>query len=123
MKPRVTRERLEKVSTIVSGVLQDHFGDEFVFDPIVAIPKVDDHFSDDVFPYIHIYVIFDGDQTKLDPSRPVGMSGMAGRLMPLLTEIGVDEFPVTSYRSKADWRLSKHKVYQELERELENAGY
>ena len=120
MKLNLTLEKLDKVAEIVAAVLEERFGDEFTFGPIVVIPKVDDYDIDDVFPYIHIYVVFEGDQAKLDPRWTRGMSG---RLIPSLTKIGVDDWPITSFRSKSDWNLSKRKVQRELERELERAIY
>ena len=118
MKPKLTLEKLDKVAEIVATIMEERFGDEFVFGPIIVIPKVDDYDMDDIFPYLDIYVIFDGDQKKLDPGWTLGMSG---RLIPLLKEIGVDEWPITSFRSKSDWNLSKRKVQRELERELKRA--
>ena len=120
MKPKLTLEKLDKVASIVAAILEERFGDEFVFDPIVVIPKVDDYYIDDVFPYIHTYIVFDGDQAKLDPHWT---AGMARRLIPRLTEIGVDDFPVTSFVSKSGWKQMERKLRRELERELGRAIY
>ena len=117
MKAKLTLEKLDKVASIVAAIVEERFGDEFLFGPIVVIPKVDDY-GEDIFSYIHIYIVFDGAQAKLDP-RWTG--GMAGRLIPRLTEIDVDEFPVTSFVSKSDWKLTERRMQRELERELERA--
>ena len=107
----------EEIAAVVARALEDQFAGEFVFNPIFAIPKIDDY-GEDVFPYIHIYIVYEGDQANLDPRW---MAGLAGRIRPLLAEIGVHDFPVTSFRSKSDWLLSEKTMRQELARELERA--
>ena len=64
-------EAKEKVKAIVRNTLEKRFADDFIFDPIVVIPEVDDYL-DDPFEYLHIIIVFDGDQTKLDPSWTSG---------------------------------------------------
>ena len=120
MKPKLTLEKLDEVASITAAILEERFGDDFAFGPIVVIPKVDDHYPEDVFPYVHIYVVFDGDQAKLDP-RWTG--GMSGRLTPMLEEIGVHDWPITSYVSKSGWKRMEKKLKRELEREIERAIY
>ena len=117
MKPKLTLEKLDKVAEITATLLEEHFGDELAFGPIMVIPKIDDHYADDVFPYVHIYIVFDGDQSKLDPSRTRKISG---QLMPLLEEIGVYDWPITSWVSKSDWKRTERRMQRELERELED---
>ena len=118
MKPKLTLEKLDEVASITAAILEERFGDDFAFGPIVVIPKVDDHYPDDVFPYVHIYVVFDGDQAKLDPSRTRKISR---QLTPLLEEIGVYDWPITSYVSKSDWKRTERRMQRELERELDRA--
>ena len=111
-------ELREKAASIVAEKLEERFGDEFVFDPIMVIPKIDDY-GEDYFPYLDIYVVFDGDQANLDPSWT---AGMAGRLIPQLMELGVDEFPVTGFVAKSEWKWMGRRVQHELERKLERAA-
>ena len=58
-----TKTKLEHVADIVRETLAERFGDEFVFDPIEVIPKVD-HDGDE---YLHIYIVFDGDPEAAGP--------------------------------------------------------
>ena len=53
-------EAKEKVKAIVRSALEERFADDFVFDPIVVIPEVDDYL-DDPLEYLHIIIVFDGD--------------------------------------------------------------
>ena len=117
MKPKLTLEKLDKVAEITATLLEERFGDDFKFGPIVVIPKIDDHYPEDVFPYLDIYVAFDGDQKKLDPR---GTLEIGRRLIPLLEEIGVHDWPITSFRSKSDWKRTERRMQRELERELED---
>ena len=117
MKPKLTLEKLDKVADIVTAVVEEHFGDELAFGPIMVIPKIDDHYADDVFPYVHIYIVFDGDQAKLEPRRTRKISR---QLTPLLEEIGVYDWPITSWVSKSDWKRTERRMQRELERELED---
>lgn len=99
-------ELREKVASIFAEALEERFGDELVFNPIIVIPKVDDY-GEDVFPYIHVYVVFDGDQAKLDPDWTLTLTR---RIRPSLIEAGVEEFPVKSFVSKSEWKYMKPKL-------------
>ena len=117
MKPKLTPEQLDKVASIISDTLEERFGDEFVFDPIVVIPEVDDY-GEDIFPYLDIYIVFDGDQTKLDPRWTGGH--LIGLLMERMEEeIGIDEFPSPSFVAKSGWKRMERK----LKRKISRASY
>ena len=94
----------EKVVGIVTDILDKRFGDVdgLTIEHVKVIPKID-HYGDD---YLHIYVIFDGDQKLLDPGWT---STLSRRIGPQLTELGVDSPPSRSFVEKSDWE----EVYAE----------
>ena len=63
----MTQEQNEKVQTIVRETIAKRFSsDEFVFDPIVVVPMVDEFGSDaSGETYLRIIIVFDGDQNRL----------------------------------------------------------
>ena len=64
-------EAKEKVKAIVRNTVEKRFASDFIFDPIVVVPEVDEYGDD----YFHIIVVFDGDQVNLDPSWTGGGGG------------------------------------------------
>ena len=82
--------------------LEGRFQDEFVFDPIIVNPELD-HYGDE---FLHIYIIFDGDQKKLDPKWTVGLERR------ILEDVPVDEvtrLPGHAFIPKSEWK----EVYKE----------
>ena len=102
-RPTTPHELIEKVEDFVRKDLGGRFKDEFVFDPIIANPELD-WWGDE---FIHIYIIFDGDQKKLDPRWT---KGIERRLLEHLPE---REWPPStpghSFISKSEWS----KIYKE----------
>ena len=88
----------EKVAKRVEELLEERFGDEegLAFDRVKVIPKVD-HYGDE---YLHIYVIFDGDQKLLDPEWTVSLYTL---ITPCLLELGIMSPPSKSFVEKSDW--------------------
>ncbi len=94
-----TQEMDQKVSAIVKTELDQRFPQNPAFGPIIVQRAIDE--SDDEAPvYIHIKIIFDGDQKDLDPHWS---SGLIRRIRPRLLEIGVEEFPIPSFIKKTEW--------------------
>jgi hypothetical protein len=54
----------EHVKDYIRAFLQERFKGEFTFEPIEVIPQVDQDGDD----YLQIYIVFEGDQQKLNPS-------------------------------------------------------
>ena len=73
--------RLESVRAIVRDDLEGHFKDEFVFDPIVVEPAIDEFGDGTGETYLRIVVVFNGDQNRLDPGWT---SGLIRRIRPKL---------------------------------------
>ena len=99
----MTQEQNEKVQTIVRETIAERFSsDEFVFDPIVVVPMVDEFGSDaSGETYLRIIIVFDGDQKRLDSSWT---SSFIRRIRPKLIEAGIEEFPSPSWVEKSDWQ-------------------
>ena len=94
------QERLESVRAIVREDLEGHFKDEFVFDPIVVEPAIDEFGDGTGETYLRIVVVFNGDQNRLDPGWT---SGLIRRIRPKLIEADIKEFPSPSFVEKSEW--------------------
>lgn len=101
-KPQTTQETVEKVEQLVRKDLEERFKDEFIFDPIIANPELD-WWGDE---FVHIYIIFDGDQDKLDAKWTIGIEDR------LLQQLPEDEHPISpghSFIEKSEWK----QIYKE----------
>ena len=96
-RPITPREVIEKVEGLVRKDLEGRFKDEFVFDPIIVNPEVD-HYGDE---FLHIYIIFEGDQKKLDPRWT---NGIERRLLGQLTEEESPLWAGHSFISRSEWK-------------------
>lgn len=95
-----------QIVSITRRLLEDRFRDDFVFDPIAAVPKIDEYGDE----YVEIYIVFDGDEKKLDPAWT---NGLEWRLLSELENVGVTllHYPGTSYVEKSDWKRLYRKKY------------
>ena len=96
-RPTTPQEVIEKVEGLVREDLEGRFRDEFVFDPIIVNPELD-HYGDE---FLHIYIIFDGDQKKLDPKWTVGIER---RLFQGLQEGELPHTPGHSFIERTEWK-------------------
>ena len=96
-------EAKEKVKVIVGNTLEKRFADDFIFDPIVVIPEIDEYGDD----YLNIIIVFDGDQANLDPSWT---SGFIGRIRPQPIGSGIEAFPVPSFVVKSEWKYMERRL-------------
>lgn len=87
---------LGTIRTLLKEMLEQHFGDLFVFDPIVVEIRKD---HDDI-EYVHAYVVFDGDFEKLDPSWTVDLPE---KLLPHAMAMGYPGIPEQSFVAKSEW--------------------
>ena len=92
--------RHEKVRSIVRETLEEHFRDEFEFEPILVVPAADEFGGGDGSAFLRIAVVFDGDQDRLDPTWT---SGFITRIRPRLAAEGIEEFPSVSFIEKSEW--------------------
>ena len=101
-RPTTPKELIIKVEDLVRKDLEGRFNDEFVFDPIIANPELD-WWGDE---FLHIYIIFDGDQKKLDTKWTIGIET---RLLQELPEGELLHTPGHSFIPKSEWK----SVYKE----------
>ena len=102
------QERRETVARIVRETLEERFAGDFVFDPILVMPAVDEYGDGDGETYLQIVIVFDGDQALLDPGWT---SGLIRRIRPRLIEAGVEEFPSPSFITRAEWPRMERKLH------------
>lgn len=100
----LTQEVREKVKSLVWEDLHKGFADEFIFDPIVLLPEVDVVTGDE---YLHIVVVFDGDQHKLDPNKTIDLRV---RIAPMLEEIGLPPGFSMSYMGADEWKYYRRRI-------------
>ncbi len=77
-------------------LLRKRFDDRLTFNPIEVRPCMD-HDGD---KYLHIYVVFKGDQGHLDPAWTVRLPGL---LWDLATDLEFPGVPVLSFVEDAEW--------------------
>ena len=95
-------DTLEKVADIARDLLNERFGNDLVFDPVFAKSLVD-HYGDD---YIQLYLVFDGDEKKLDLDWTIDM---VFEMEPALNEIGVYDLPGKFFIKKSEWEQGPPK--------------
>ena len=106
----LTKEVKQQVIGLVWDYLTDRFSDDdpIVFGPIVIDPRLD---PDDE-PYLHIYVVYDGDRALLDP---LWTASLTGYLWPKLTAMGMRELPGKSFVEKSEWdELLAERFYESV---------
>ena len=82
---------------MIRKMLEEHFKDLFVFNPIIVEAKTD-HEGDE---YLHTYIVFDGDFNQLDPGWTVELPG---KLWPRTTALGYPAIPIQSFVAKSEWK-------------------
>ena len=89
----------DKVEEIVRELLDERFGDEFVFDPIEITPRVfdDGEYAED---YLQIFIVFDGDSERLPPSWT---GTLARRIRPAMMKMGWEISISKSFVEKSEW--------------------
>ena len=101
----ITRDAHDAIVKMVYGDLAGRFKGELEFGPIEIVQEIDQYGD----PYLHILIVFDGDQSKLDAKWT---SGLIARLLPQLVELGIEHIPSKSFFSMADWEIIKEKSRQ-----------
>ena len=98
--PNAEDDELKKIADIARNLLNERFGDDFVFYPIWVERKVD-HDDED---YLELNIVFDGDQDKLDPDWTVSLGR---RMRPALRAIGVEDIPDHAFHEKSEWQEAR----------------
>lgn len=87
---------------MIETLLRERFNDDFEFGPIVVTPRYD-HDGEE---YLHSYIVFKGDQKKLDPTWTLGLSR---QLWARAEELGYPGIPMQLFVEKSEWpELEKH---------------
>ena len=106
------------VERIVRETIEERFADDFVFDPIIVAPAIDEWGPDATGEtYLRIIIVFDGDQKKLDPDWT---GSLIRRLRPKLNEVDVSEFPSPSWVEKSEWETML-RTWRNLESSSDSA--
>ena len=99
----ITQDVHDAIVKMVYEDLSGRFDGEIEFGPIDIQEEIDEYGD----PYLHIRIVFDGDQGKLDSKWT---SGLIARLIPQLADLGVKHVPSKSFFSKEDWEIVKEKI-------------
>lgn len=97
MVTKTPKHVLKKIESIVRQLVEERFGDGFVFEPIMALAH-EDPFGDES---VYIYVVYEGNPDKLDPAWTVTLSR---RVLEHLTEEELDTFPYKHFIPKSEWK-------------------
>ena len=98
----LTDEKAAQVAAITRNLLEEQFGDDFVFDPIIVKARVDQYDDD----YVEIQVVYDCDYDHLDTMWLVGMTR---RIRPSLLALELDPHPGFHYIEKSEWEAGPPK--------------
>ena len=98
----LTDEKAAKVAEITRNLLEERFGDDFVFDPITVASRLDPYDND----YLEIHIVYDGDYDKLDIKWTIGLTR---RVRPALLALELDDHPMFHYIEKSEWEAGPPK--------------
>ena len=101
----ITQDVYDAIVKMVYEDLSGRFKGELEFGPIDIVEEIDQYGD----PFLHIRIVFDGDQSKLDSKWTVGL---ITRLLPQLIDLGIKQFPHRSFFSKTDWETYRRKSRQ-----------
>lgn len=99
----ITQDVSDAIVEMVYEDLSGRFQGELEFGPINIVQEIDEYGD----PYLHILIVFDGDQSKLDSKWTVGLMT---RLLPQLLDLGIKHFPHRSFFSKEDSEIVKERI-------------
>lgn len=91
-----TSEATDEIEEMILKLLNARFKDEFEFGPVVVMPRIDD----DGEVYLHSYIVFHGDQSRLDPAWTLRLSDS---LWSRALELGYPGMPTQLFVDKSEW--------------------
>ena len=95
-------EATNEIKEMLERLLEERFEDELKFGPIVVMP----HFDHDGEEYLRSYIVFHGDQKKLDPIWTLRLSNL---LWQRAEELGYPGIPIQLFVKSSEWpALEKH---------------
>ena len=101
--PIITEDPAGETGIMIREMLEEHFKDLFVFNPIVVEVKTN-HVDED---YLHTYIVFDGKFDNLDPGWTVDLPG---KLWPHAKALGYPGIPIQSFVAKSEWKNLKRML-------------
>lgn len=96
-------EATDEIKQLIHDLLSERFKDEFEFGPIVVMPRVDD----DGEGYLHSYIVFHGDQKKLDPTWTLRLSRL---LWSCAEELGYPGIPIQLFVERSEWPALEERL-------------
>ena len=97
-----TDEATNEIKETLQRLLDERFKGEIEFGPIVVKPKYDE----DGIRYLRSYIVFKGDQKKLDPLWTMRLSRL---LWDRAEQLGYPGIPDQSFVEKSEWpEFEKH---------------
>ena len=96
-------EATDVIREMIESLLHDRFKDEFKFGPIVVMPRIDD----DGQMYLYSYIVFDGDQSNLDPRWTLRLSDS---LWTKALELGYPGIPIQLFVEESEWPELKESL-------------
>ena len=85
-----------EIKARIQDLLHERFENEIEFGPIVVMPRYDE----DGERYLHSYIVFRGDQKKLDPTWTLRLSN---RLWPYSEDLGYPGMPIQLFVERSEW--------------------
>ena len=85
-----------EIKARIQDLLHERFENEIEFGPIVVIPRYDE----DGERYLHSYIVFRGDQKKLDPTWTLRLSS---RLWSYSEDLGYPGIPIQLFVERSEW--------------------
>ena len=92
----VASEATDEIKEMIQDLLHGRFKDELEFGPIAVMPRTDA----DGTEYLQSYIVFDGDQSILDPRWTLRLSGT---LWDRALELGYPGIPIQHFVEKSEW--------------------
>ncbi len=96
-------EATSEIRDLIRDVLRERFAGELEFGPIVVLPR----FDDDGEEYLHSYIVFDGDQKKLDPTWTLRLSKL---LWAKAEKLGYPGIPIQLFVKRSEWPALEKKL-------------
>lgn len=93
----------DEIKELIRDALRERFGGELEFGPIVVLPR----FDDDGEGYFHSYIVFDGDQKKLDPTWTLRLSKL---LWSQAEKLGYPGIPIQLFVKRSEWPALEKKL-------------
>ena len=106
----ISKDDRAQIVSVTRKLLEDRFREDFVFDPIAVVPDVDQYGD----PYLHVYIVFSGNQEKLDPKWTGGLTNRVRDEVDALG-LGWENAPLKSFVSKSGWKRLFQKKYGQYE--------